>query len=66
MVVVQNTRGRAYHLLVFDTKGKILLEAKESGTGMTYSILLEGKPAGYYRVVLKIAGATEELNLIKR
>lgn len=63
-VSIQNPEGNAFHLVAFDSKGRILLEKRESLEEASYRILNE-EPKGTYQVILEIDGKTFTRTLIK-
>ncbi|HEY3403826.1 MAG TPA: T9SS type A sorting domain-containing protein [Ohtaekwangia sp.] len=62
---VNNSNHEPYQILVFGIEGQILLEKNESLESATYTIILDGKPEGYYHVMLKIGNQTYTRELIK-
>lgn len=48
-----NTDASAYSVVVFDTKGDIMLEKSENATEPWYQVNVSDEPAGTYHVVLE-------------
>lgn len=63
-ISIQNPEANTFHLVVFDSKGRILLEKRESLEEASYTISNE-EPKGTYKIILEIDGKTFTRTLIK-
>jgi hypothetical protein len=64
-IEVGNTNGQPYRLLVFDPKGKMILQRSASPAETRHNLPLQNQPKGNYQVIVDSPAGVARQKLVK-